>query len=89
MDRTAENLIQEGKIIEVEKKALVFKYKEYNLDDSLREEAKQLKGLKKFLIDFTNIKDREAIEVHLFDEYLMFASIFGIADKVLKQLKIV
>ena len=87
LDRTAENLIQEGKIIEVEKKALVFKYKEYNLDDSLREEAKQLKGLKKFLIDFTNIKDREAIEVHLFDEYLMFASIFGIADKVAKQFK--
>ena len=87
LDRTAENLIQEGKIIEVEKKALVFKYKEYNLDDSLREEAKQLKGLKQFLIDFTNIKDREAIEVHLFDEYLMFASIFGIADKVAKQFK--
>lgn len=87
LDITAENLIQEGKIIEVEKKALVFKYKEYNLDDSLREEAKQLKGLKQFLIDFTNIKDREAIEVHLFDEYLMFASIFGIADKVAKQFK--
>lgn len=87
LDRTAENLIQEGKIIEVEKQALVFKYKEYNLDDSLREEAKQLKGLKQFLLDFTNIKDREAIEVHLFDEYLMFASIFGIADKVAKQFK--
>lgn len=87
LDITAENLIQEGKIIEIEKKALVFKYKEYNLDDSLREEAKQLKGLKQFLIDFTNIKDREAIEVHLFDEYLMFASIFGIADKVAKQFK--
>lgn len=87
LDRTAEELIQEGKIIEVEKKALVFKYKEYNIDNSLREEAKQLKGLKQFLIDFTNIKDREAIEVHLFDEYLMFASIFGIADKVAKQFK--
>ena len=30
---------------------------------------------------------KEAMEVHLWDEYLMFAYLFGIADKVMKQFK--
>lgn len=84
---TAGSLISEGKITEVSKQAIIFNYKEYYVTDELREEAKKLKGLKNFLENFTNIKDREAIDVHLFDEYLMFASIFGIADKVAKQFK--
>ena len=50
-------------------------------------EAKELKGLKKFLEEFTLIDKREAIEVALFEEYLMFAQILGIADKVSKQFK--
>ncbi len=87
LDSVASTLIAEGKLVEIEKRVMLFKHKEYTLTPELREEAKQLKGLKKFLIEFTNIKTREAIEVHLFDEYLMFASIFGIADKVAKQFK--
>lgn len=86
LDTTAANLMIEGKIEKVQKKFII-NYNEYHVTDSLREEAKQLKGLKNFLNDFTNIKNREAIEVHLFDEYLMFASIFGIANKVAKQFK--
>ena len=42
---------------------------------------------KKFLNEFTLIKHREAIEVKLWNEYLMYASIFGIADKVASQFK--
>ena len=30
---------------------------------------------------------KETIEVHIWDEYLMFAYLFGIADKVAQQLK--
>lgn len=62
------------------------KYKNV-MDDTLYEEAKKLYGLKLFLEHFSNIKEREAIEVNLWDEYLMFAYIFGIADKVAKQFK--
>ena len=87
LNNVAETLILEGMIIEEEKKTLFLKHKQYTVSEELREEAKELKGLKQFLIEFTNIKEREAIEVHLFDEYLMFASIFGIADKVAKQFK--
>ena len=87
LNSTAEILISRGEILEVEKPILIFNHKEYHVTEKLREEAVRLKGLKQFLNEFTNIKNREAIEVHLFDEYLMFASIFGIADKVAKQFK--
>lgn len=57
------------------------------VSDSLKEEASKLAGLKKFLNDFSNIKDRESIEVKLWEEYLMYAQIFGIAKKVAKEFK--
>lgn len=59
----------------------------YMVNDSLREDAIKLKGMKKFLEEFSRIDDREAIEVKLWNEYLMYAQILGIADKVAKQFK--
>ena len=60
----------------------------YNvMDDMIYEDSKQLLGLKIFLKEFSEIDKKETIEVHLWDEYLMFAYLFGIADKVLAQLK--
>lgn len=44
-------------------------------------------GFKKYLEDFTIINEREAREVQLWDEYLVFAQLFGIADKVGEQFK--
>lgn len=35
----------------------------------------------------TIIDEKKAIEVHMWDEYLIFAQSFGIADKVAKQFK--
>lgn len=57
------------------------------MDDTLYEETIKLYGLKKFLVDFSRIGTREVLEVHLWNEYLTFAYLFGIADKVTKQLK--
>ena len=57
------------------------------MDDTIYDDSVKLFGLKKFLTEFSNMKTREALEVHIWDEYLMFAYIFGIADKVAKQLK--
>ena len=39
------------------------------------------------MLDFTLIPNREAIEVALFEEYLVFAQMLGIAKKVAKQFK--
>ena len=62
------------------------KYKNV-MDDTLYEDSKKLYGLKLFLEDFSSINTKEVIEVKLWDEYLMFAYLFGIADKVAKQIK--
>lgn len=47
----------------------------------------QTLGFKKFLEDFTLISEREAREVALWDGYLIYAALFGIADKVAKEMK--
>ncbi len=53
---------------------------------SIREEMEHILGLKKFLEEMSLIDEKEVIEVKLWEEYLIFASILGIADKVQKQL---
>lgn len=55
-------------------------------DASIREEMEHVIGLKKFLEEMSLIDEKEVIEVKMWEEYLIFASILGIADKVQKQL---
>lgn len=57
------------------------------LDDTIYEESTKLYGLKRFLDEFSQMNTKEVLEVKIWDEYLMFAYIFGNADKVAKQLK--
>lgn len=52
-------------------------YNEYN----------NLKGLQKYLKEYSLIKDRYPIEIALWDRYLVFATLFGIAKKVAKEFK--
>ena len=81
-------LVEEGIIEETEKVTLkIFKEKIYTATPELKQEAIELAGLKRYLDEYTLIKDREAIEVKLFEEYLIFAQIMGIAKKVAKQFK--
>lgn len=64
-----------------------FKHDVYQIDSSMMQEAEQLAGLKKYLKEFTLIKEREPIEVSLWNEYLIYAQIFGMADEVASQFK--
>lgn len=57
------------------------------MDDTIYEDSTKLYGLKLYLNEFSSINTKEVMEVQLWDEYLMFAYIFGIDDKVAKQLK--
>ncbi len=50
-----------------------------------QEKARQLIEFKNFLEDFTLSDKRGAIEVTLWEDYLVFAALFGIADKVARQ----
>lgn len=51
------------------------------------EDQKQVLGLWKYLKDYSLIKDRYPIELNIWNEYLVFASLFGIAEKVSKEFK--
>ncbi len=77
------NFVNEGLIREEKGKFTAT----YYVDDKMMEYAIQMDGLKNFLNDFSNIKDREAIEVKIWEYYLMYAQIFGIAEKVAKEFK--
>ena len=55
-------------------------------DASIREEMEHVIGLKTFLEEMSLIDEKEVIEVKLWEEYLIFASILQIADKVQEQL---
>lgn len=74
-------LIKEGKI-EVKKGM-----KKYIATDELKQEAEELLGLKRFLLEYTLIAERQAIEVTLFEKYLIYAQMMGIAKQVAKEFK--
>ncbi len=62
-------------------KTSVSKYKKRE-DDVL-----QVFGLKKYLEDFTLLNEREVKEVALWKDYMIYATLFGIAEKVIKDMK--
>ena len=51
-----------------------------------KEEMRHVIELKNFLKDFTKIDERTAMETILWKEYLIYAQLFGIADKVSQQM---
>ena len=59
----------------------------YTATQELKEEALHIAGLKRFLLEYTLIQERYAIEVKLFEEYLIYAQLLGIAKQVSKQFK--
>ncbi len=86
--REKEKLVTEGLItVEEVTNMKIFKSKQYTATKELKEEAIQLAGLKRYLREYTLIKEREAIEVHLFEEYLIYAQMMGIAKEVAKEFK--
>ena len=51
------------------------------------EEVRQVFGLKKFLKEFSLLDERHVGEVSLWKDYMIFATLFGIADQVIKDMK--
>lgn len=51
-------------------------------------EREQWKAFKKYMEDFSYLNEKEVPQLVLWEKYLVFATAFGIADKVLKQLKV-
>ena len=51
------------------------------------DEVRQVFGLKKFLKEFSLLDERHVQEVSLWKDYMIFATLFGIADQVIKDMK--
>lgn len=56
-----------------------------NLSEKGKEELSQVMGLKKYLDEFSLISEREIKETVIWQDYMVYATLFGIADKVIKQ----
>ena len=53
------------------------------------DEKEKWKGLKKYMEDFSLLNEKEVPAIEVWEEYMVYATVFGIADKVIKQLKLV
>ena len=51
------------------------------------DEVRQLFGLRKFLKEFTLLDERGVDEVKLWKDYMIYATLFGIADRVINEMK--
>ncbi len=65
----------------------VLKIKQEIPNETIREEAIKLAGLKKYFKKFTLIENKNIDQVKIWEEYLIFATLLGVAKKVNKKLK--
>ena len=56
-------------------------------DSLTADEVLQVYGLKKYLQEFTLLEERHVLEVGLWKEYMVFATLYGIAKQVFADLK--
>ena len=56
-----------------------------NATNLLNEKAQEMAGLKVFFKDFTSLNEKEPIEVKMWQDYLIYAQIFGMAKEVAKD----
>ena len=52
-----------------------------------QDEVRKVFGLRKFLKDFTLLDERNVGEVTLWKDYMIYATLFGIADQVIRDMK--
>lgn len=88
LDEESDKLEKEGKLkLTNVTRYKIFKYEVYEIDDSMKEEAEQFAGLKRFLENFSSIGEKYPIDVFLWEYYLMYAQILGISEQVIKDFK--
>lgn len=84
------DFLKDNGYYEMQTRKILFKeYSQYNLSDKGQKLGDMTFGFKNYLKDFSIIEEREAKEVMLWQEYLIWAAYLGIAEEVYEQLKIV
>lgn len=85
--RTEKNRMFEEKLLLKTDDKTVLHTMRYKPDYSLTSQACNLAGLKRFLLDYTMIEEKQAVEVAILEEYLIYSQMLGIAKKVAKEFK--
>ena len=62
-------------------------YPAISLSNATRKDVTEVFGLKKFLKEFTLLDERGIGEITLWKDYMVYATLFGIADQVMTDLK--
>lgn len=88
LSQEREELVKEGLIIKQSSTSFLGSgLPKYFATDKLNEYANQVAGLKHYLLQYSLISDRDPVEVHLFEDFLIYAQMLGIAEKVAKSFK--
>ena len=84
---TQEDLEKQNLITVIKAKDYIFfkTQEKITLSNELVNEYHNLNGLKNFLLDYSNMEEKMHIEVNIWENYLIFANLLGIADKVKQQ----
>lgn len=59
------------------------------LTEKGNEQKAEWEGLKKYMEEFSLLKDKQTPDLVLWEKYLVYATVFGISKKVIEQLKVV
>lgn len=59
----------------------------HHLSETGKQELSEVIGLHKYLTEHVSMENRTIWEANLWQEYMVYAALFGIADKALEQLK--
>ena len=68
-------------------RSIYAKYNTLKLNDAGQRYAQKALGFKQFLKDFTIVNERYPVEVGLWGDYLVVASLFGMAKRVAKEME--
>ena len=60
---------------------------EKSLTPAGKEQLGEIMGLRRFLLDFSLIREREVRETVIWQDYMVYAVVMGIADKVMPQIR--
>jgi len=91
IDLYVQDFYQKNDLFRIEKTYTSFMKMKFSHDTdtydvSIREKMEQIIGFKYFLEEMSLIDEKEVIEVKMWEDYLIFASVLGIADTVQEQL---
>lgn len=62
-------------------------YSKLDLNENGKKELNEILGLKNYLLDFSLIQEREVTETIIWQDYMVYALMLGIADKLEKQIQ--